>query len=432
MGAGALRVVVNNPGERLPGEMIAASGAGLDHSAALVGYGSGYRNGVDRWGSFGIGRRVFTGEVYRPVWPLGGEYLTVECRDDSEGWRERRVDVKVGAGVALTAGGALGLLAAGAGLSVGEYEYRGGAEVIRAGTPLVLADVGAGDGLRGLAEEAYGHVAVDGGGVLRFEGRSQRDTVLANAGGDAPEVELNAGAVVVRRIEVESGRDDVERSVEVVTRRPVLVGNQVVWEGRDVLAVPAGGSRDVSFALAGGDYYYAGTAEVTAGTLKANSAEDGTGADVAADVAAGVVDGGTGAGGVVRLSNGGTAVAYVLGFTVSAGEAWREGGALSYRAGGDGVGRDVVINAVFMDLHDAAVEAATERLAATGRERRAYVVGLLGQTNDAEVGAVVLRTRLGGGVKVVDAGGRWGLAGAFVVEGWRADRDGWELRLREG
>ena len=427
-----MRVVVNNPGERLPGEMIAASGAGLDHSAALVGYGSGYRNGVDRWGSFGIGRRVFTGEVYRPVWPLGGEYLTVECRDDSEGWRERRVDVKVGAGVALTAGGALGLLAAGAGLSVGEYEYRGGAEVIRAGTPLVLADVGAGDGLRGLAEEAYGHVAVDGGGVLRFEGRSQRDTVLANAGGDAPEVELNAGAVVVRRIEVESGRDDVERSVEVVTRRPVLVGNQVVWEGRDVLAVPAGGSRDVSFALAGGDYYYAGTAEVTAGTLKANSAEDGTGADVAADVAAGVVDGGTGAGGVVRLSNGGTAVAYVLGFTVSAGEAWREGGALNYRAGGDGVGRDVVINAVFMDLHDAAVEAATERLAATGRERRAYVVGLLGQTNDAEVGAVVLRTRLGGGVKVVDAGGRWGLAGAFVVEGWRADRDGWELRLREG
>ena len=422
---------VNEPGELLAREVLRATNLVRDATRVRVGLEAGFRNTVDRWGDFGIGRRVFTGRVYRPTWELGGDVMSVDCWDDSERWRRRRVTSGFAFHVTpRTVGGTFDLVAFTAGLPLGSYQARDSAEVIRSGTPLVFNSVEAGDALTSLARESFAHVVVDGGGILRLDGRGRwlRELALA-ADSDAANSPVALDSSKVRLVggQVAGETDQVERQVRLVVRRPVNTGRQIIWSGADTLAIPAGSFRNVPYLLAGTGRYYASAVQLSAGSLVANTMRDGSGVDVAATVTAIVTN--QGGGGVVRFTNIGTATAYVLSWDLIAGAAWREGNPLEGVATLEVEGRDVLIQARFVDLFSVAGRIAAERLAVTGRARSAYTLQFLDA--DGALGTVLLRLQIGQGVKVVDLGA-WGFSGAFIVEAMTLADGVWSLRLREG
>ena len=121
-------------------------------------------------GDFGIGRRVFTGFVYRPSWSPAGDVIEVECRDEGAAWRERLVRGRVVAGGGITEGRHFRNLAQWAGMATAAYQDYGGAVPVWAGPPFVQDEEALETALGRLARELYATVWVDGLGILRFEG----------------------------------------------------------------------------------------------------------------------------------------------------------------------------------------------------------------------------------------------------------------------
>ena len=404
---------------------------GLEPAGSWMGLDSAFRNTVDRWGSFGIGRRIFTGEVQGRGWTVQGELMPVFAVDASVAWRESPAALTLSPGRTRTLSGVATALALGAGIKSWRIHVLGPRRVLRTGTPLV--EVG-GAWLRVLgrfAEEVGAEVWFDERGDMWVRDIAGRQAVVDAAGGDGAVrmVAAVANGLSARSNLDSSFLDGALKSLEMFYRRPVLHGDQKLWGLSGSVFVPAEASRLVQARFDEPESYYGGAPYVHTGDLVANSDEDGTGDDLAAEIAVQVL--GTAAvGGDMQLlvKNGGLTDAWVSGFDVYSAKTWKVDlrATSGYRKDG-GVGLDDrVVVSRFLDYMAGVRGVVDDRMALEGRRRLGYEFRYRGDGHGADLAMRVLVGTL------VDVQAGWdGYVGDAFVEGYRFAPDGWTVRIRE-
>ncbi len=411
-------------------EIIAATGIAGAPDSGRHGLWHAFRNTVDRWGEFGVGRSLFVGRI-RAVEP---DYAGGRCRivaaDFTQALDGVRLHRKLAGGV--TRSGAVGAAILGwAGLLPGEYALDVG-RVLRSGAPRSVWDTSAGRALRQLQREENGLIYADGLGRIRMEAAAARESVRGQANpGAGARVTLalasGGSGAYVGGVTRDDGAGAVEREVTFRYQRAVDNGAQLIWNLNEPLAIGAAGSRLVVAANADWDVITDVATPVANTDYRATADAAGTGADVTAAVAIAVVPEAesklAGRGVVLRVSNRGAQTAYLQRLAVRAAHCWRPSGATAYRRAADdgiaaeGISRDV--DCRFIDHYAAAQQAADARFAEYARRRPQLELSLPLAT------AANLRAAIEGRLSDVVAvpAGAPGVSGAWFLEGMEL-RDG--------
>lgn len=342
----------------------------------------GFRNSLDRWGDFGVGRSLFRGRVaeIRPDRDAGVCHIV--ATDVMQRLEAIPLHRALNGGL-MRSGNVAATVLAWAGLSPHEYRLDHG-RMLLTGGPRSVWDVSAARALRRLQREEHGLIYADGLGRVRLEAASVRSAIWDHAapaslarftiegGSDA----AGAYAVGLRR---DDGSDGAEDIVTFRYRRSSDTGRQQVWDLNEPLEIPAGGEQLLLAETNTWDVIDGLAAPVSGTDYTATADAAGDGADVTADITIELLteakSGVAGRGHGVRISNGGSSAAYLQTLDLYADHCWRAQSSSAARvksAASDaslGIERGRVIDCRYADNYAAAQGAAAARLAERSQPR---------------------------------------------------------------
>ena len=272
-------------GDRVGRTLLSASGIADAPDSGRHGLWHSFRNTADRWGSFGVGRGLFRGQVTA----ISPNYADGTCRIEAADvmWRLESAQLRRSLpGGPLRSGDVAASILAWSGLASGEYRLASGRVLLTGGARSVW-EVSAARALRRLQREEHGLIYTDGQGRLRLEAATLRSDIRAH---DDPaslarvtvgDTAGNAGpyASNLRR---DDGASATEDAVVFRYRRLVDEGKQRVWSLNEPLAIDAGQER---LALAASEAW-----EAIDGALTPVAQTDYTATDDAAGAGANVTD----------------------------------------------------------------------------------------------------------------------------------------------
>ena len=403
-------------------EILAADGIVGAPASGRHGLWHRFRNTVDRWGDFSVGRSLFRGRIAGIAPDNAAGVCRITVADVMQDLEATRLHRALPGGV-MRSGNVAAAILGWAGLAAGEYAVDAG-RVLLTGGPRSVWDVSAGRALRRLQREEHGLIYVDGHGRVRLEASSVRagirghkaPTTLAKAslsdtaGGSDP---------YAANIKWDDGAAAVENPVTFRYRRLADEGSQRVWSLNEPLTLQAGEER---LALAATNAWDAidGVATPAAGTdYTATADAAGKGADVTDDVTVELVSvaasGIAGRGRMLRIRNSGTKTAYVQTLRLSASRCWRAEGITSYRAADSAASASTagLVRCRYADHYAAAQGGADARLAERSRQRPQLeaTLPLAGTAN----GRAMVEGRISDVMEVRATA--QGLGGAWLLEG---------------
>ena len=401
--------------------VLAASGIADAPDSGRHGLWHSFRNTADRWGSFGVGRGLFRGQVTT----ISPNYADGTCRIEAADvmWRLESAQLRRSLpGGPLRSGDVAASILAWSGLASGEYRLASGRVLLTGGARSVW-EVSAARALRRLQREEHGLIYTDGQGRLRLEAATLRSDIRAHddpaslARATVGDTAGNAGpyASNLRR---DDGASATEDAVVFRYRRLVDEGKQRVWSLNEPLAIDAGQER---LALAASEAW-----EAIDGALTPVAQTDYTATDDAAGAGANVTDDITvtllteaeagigGRGRMLRIRNVGTGRAYVQTLRLSANHCWRAESTTAHRAGdADASATGTLVNCRYVDNYAAAQAGAEARLVERSAPRAQVEASLpLFAASNARA---VAEGRLSDVVELRAAS--QGISGAWLLEG---------------
>ena len=402
-------------------EILSASDVGDAPQSGRHGIWHGFRNSVDRWGPFHVGRSLFNGSITAIEPDDAAGVCRVSAVDSSARLDGVRLFRQLAGGL-MRSGAVARAILDWAGLESGDIGADAG-RVLLTGGPRPVWDVSAGRALRQLQREEHGLVYVDGLGRMRLEAADVRAAIRAS---DAPtdlartSVGDTAGGSTAYASGMiwDSGAAAVETEVTFRYFRPVDNGRQQVWTLPEPLTLEPQSGETL---LATTDDYYAITGvETPAGMtdFEATANADGTGDDVTDSVAVELVaeadSAVAGRGVALRIRNDSTSIAYLQRLEVYAGHCWRASAGVAYRAdvpGDSPISR--VVECWFTDNYAAAKETAEARLndRSVARPQLGITLPLVSWANLR----AVVEARLSDVVTAQAA--TQGISGAWLLEG---------------
>ena len=387
----------------------------------------GFGNTSDRWGAFNVGRSLFSGRITA----IEPDHAAGSCRITAADVLEQLESVllyrKLDGGV-MRSGHVAAAILGWAGVASDGYALDNG-RVLLTGGPRAVWDVSAGRALRRLQREEHGLVYADGLGRVRLEAASVRAGVRSHQSPASLArfaIADTAGGTGAYAGELLRSEDTgVEDVVTFRYRRSLDAGQQQVWSLNEALEIPAEGVRLLLAAPDAWDVIDGIVAPVAGTDYTATDDAAGNGADVSSDVAVSLVaeatSGVSGKGHVLRISNSGTAPAYLQSLTLTANHCWRARSSSAARAESTAVGsaipagreRGRLIRCRYADHYAAAQGAAEVRLA-----ERSYRRALL-ELKLPLAAIANRRTAVEGRLSDVMAvrADAQGIAGAWLLEG---------------
>ncbi len=336
-----------------------------------------FGNTIDRWGAFNVGRSLFSGRITAIEPDHAAGVCRIIAADVMQQLESVPLHRKLDGGV-MRSGHVAAAILGWAGVSSDGYALDSG-RVLLTGGPRAVWDVSAGRALRRLQREEHGLIYADGLGRVRFEAASVRAGVrshqtpgsLARFAIADTAAGTDAYAAGLRR-----GEDTgVEDAVTFRYRRSSDAGQQQVWSLNEPLEIPAGGEQLLLAAPDAWDVIDGIVAPVSGTDYTATDDAAGNGADVSGDVAVSLVaeatSGVSGKGHVLRISNTGTATAYLQKLELTANHCWRARSSSAARAQSAAAGsvtpaeleRGRLVRCRYADHYAAAQSAAEARLA---------------------------------------------------------------------
>ena len=205
-------------------------------------------------------------------------------------------------------------------------------------------------------------------------------------------------------------------------RRLVDDGPQKVWNLNEPLAIDAGQERLILAASEAWEAIDGVQTPVAQTDYTATDDAAGTGADVTGDITVELLtetsSGVGGRGRMLRISNAGTARAYVQTLSLSADHCWRAESTTAHRAGAaDASASGTLVSCRYVDNYAAAQAGAETRLAERSR-RRGHLAATLPLSARSNSHAVV-EGRLSDVVEVQAE--QQGFSGAWLLEGMETD-----------
>ena len=407
-------------------EILVADGIVGAPASGRHGLWHGFRNVVDRWGDFSVGRSLFRGRITA----IAPDYAAGVCRITAGDVMRQIAETRLYRalpGGPMRSGNVAAAILGWAGLAPADYAVDGG-RLFLTGGPRSVWDVSVGRALRRLQREEHGLIYADGRGRVRLETASVRAGIRGHddpallakvslsdtAGGSDP---YAAG------IKWDDGAAAVESAVTFRYRRLADEGSQRVWSLNEPLTLQAGEERLV---LAATDAWDAIDDVVTPAASTDYTATDdgaGAGADVTGDITVELLSeaesGVAGRGRMLRVRNNGANTAYVQTLRMSAGHCWRAEGTTSHRAPdfrpGDAAASRTggLVRCRYADHYAAAQSGAEARLAERARQRPQLeaTLPLAGTAN----GRAAVEGRISDVVKIQAAA--QGIGGAWLLEG---------------
>ena len=334
-----------------------------------------FRNTVDRWGDFSVGRSLFRGRITAIAPDYADGVCHITAADVIQRLEDTRLHRALPGGV-MRSGNVAAAILDWAGLAPDEYALDDG-RILLTGGPRSVWDVSAGRALRRLQREEHGLIYADGRGRVRLEASSVRAAIR-----DHSDPTMLAKVVVSDTADEEGphiaglrrndGAADVEQTVAFRYRRLADEGMQRVWSLNESLTLNAGDERLV-LAATGAWNTIDGVLTPVAGTdYTATDDAAGSGTDVTDDIAVEVLSesesGVAGRGRMLRLRNDGADTAYVQTLRLSASHCWGAESTTSHRAGNaDAADPAGLVRCQYTDHYAAAQSGAEARLAERSR-----------------------------------------------------------------
>ncbi len=414
-------------------EILAATGIADSPDSGRHGLWHGFRSSQDTWADFAVGRTLFSGHItgIEPDFDSGVCHVAAEdvCHRLDDAPLHRAL-----AGGLMRSGNVAAAILGWAGLLPHEYALDDG-RLLLTGGPRSVWDVSAARALRRLQREEHGFIYADGLGRVRLEAASVRSDIRDHLDpaalarftiGDT----AVAGDPYAAGMKRHDGADAVDDAVTFRYRRSLDSGRQRVWSLNEALEIPAGSEQLVLAATDAWDAI-AGLQTPVAGTdYRATDDAAGVGTDVTGDITVAVLSesesGIAGRGQVMRITNAGTAPAYLQALDLHADHCWRTQSSSAARAESTAAeaplntGRGQLVNCRYTDNY-AAAEARLAEYSGP-RQHLEVVLPLLSAANHRSVTEGSLSD-----VVEVQAEAL-GIAGAWLLEGMalnvRAGGDG--------
>ena len=405
-------------------ELVAATGISDAPDSGRHGLWHGFRNTVDRWGDFSVGRTLFCGRINA----IEPDYERATCRITAGDVLQRVDGIPLSrnlSGGPMRSGAVAAAILGWAGLEASDYAVDTG-RLLLSGGPRAVWEVTAGRALRRLQREENGLLYVDGLGRVRLEAGSVRAAIRNHADPTALAKVAVSGVAgganpFASSLRWDDGAGAVENQVTFRYQRSADNGRQLVWSLNEPLAVAAGGNRLVLAATDDWDVVTDLATPAADTDYQATDDAAGDGSDVTGDVSVAVLaeadSGVAGRGATLRVSNAGAQTAYLQLLNLYAAHGWRPSGATGYqRAAHPATGEQSPARVVicrYVDHYAAAQDAADARFAERSRRRPQLEVSL------PLLGAANLRAALEGRLsEVITApAGAAGAAGAWFLEG---------------
>lgn len=382
-----------------------------------------YRNTVDRWGDFSVGRTLFTGRITA----IAPDYAAGKCRiaaaDALRPLESARL-YRALAGGPMRSGSVAAAILGWAGLAPADYALDAG-RVLLTGGPRAVWDKSALAALRRVQREEHGLIYADGLGRIRLEAAAVRSAIRRRANPTAPARFAIAAASAgpgpyAADLLWNDGAAAVEKRVSFRYRRPVDAGRQTVWRLSEPLAIAPQDELCILATAASWDVIQNIANPVAAADYGATTAADGTGTDATgwltvtplAEARSGI----SGRGVMLRIHNSGAQTAYLHRLRLHAAHSWQPGDFATHRAAATDAGAADpagAVNCRYADHYAAAQGAAADRLAERSRQRPQLAVTL--PLSAAANRRAALEGRMSDLVAVAAA--PQGIAGAWLLEG---------------
>ena len=381
----------------------------------------GFRNMVDRWGDFSVGRSLFRGRITAIDPDYAAGVCRITARDVLQRIEETRLYRALPGGL-MRSGNVAAAILGWAGLAPADHAVDGG-RLLLTGGPRSVWDVSAGRALRRLQREEHGLIYADGRGRVRLETASVRAGIRGHsdpmmlaktslsdtAGGPDP---------YAADIQWDDGAGEVEKTVTFRYRRLADEGLQRVWSLNEPLTLQAGEERLVLAATDAWDAIDAVATPAAGADYTATDDAAGSGTDVTDSIMVELLSetdsGVAGRGRIIRVRNGGANTAYVQTLRVSASHCWRAEGTTSHRAGAaDATASGGLVRCHYTDNYAAAQAGAEARLAERSRQRPQLEVTL--PLAGAANGRAMAEGRISDVVEVQATA--QGISGAWLLEG---------------
>ena len=402
-------------------EILTADGIADAPRSGRHGLWRGFRNSVDRWGEFSVGRSLFRGRITA----IAPDYAAGVCRitasDVVQEIEATRLYRALPGGL-MRSGNVAAAILGWAGVAPADYAVAGG-RLLLTGGPRSVWDVAVGQALQRVQREEHGLIYADGRGHVRLETSAVRagirahndPTQLAKASLSDTVVGSEAYAA---RLKWDDGAAAVENSVSFRYRRPADEGLQRVWSLNEPLTLPAGEERLLLAATDAWDAIDGALAPVAGTDYTATDDRAGAGADVTGNITVELLSeaasGVAGRGRMLRIRNDGNSAAYVQTLRLSASHCWRAAGATAHRAGAAlGPAPGGLVRCRYTDNYAAARAGAEARLAERSRQRPQLEATL------PLAGAANARAALEGRISDVAEvrAATQGISGAWLLEG---------------
>ena len=405
--------------------VLAASGIPDAPSSGRHGLWHSFRNTADRWGGFGVGRGLFRGQVTAISPDFSAGTCRIEAADVTQRLRSVRLRRTLPGGP-MRSGDVAASILAWSGLSPGEYRLDSGRVLLTGGARSVW-EVSAARALRRLQREEHGLIYTDGHGRVRLESATQRSDIRSHADPASlatTTVTDTAGGVspYASNLRWDDGAPAMEEATVFRYRRLVDDGPQKVWNLNEPLAIDAGQERLILAASEAWEAIDGVQTPVAQTDYTATDDAAGTGADVTGNITVELLtetsSGVGGRGRMLRISNAGTARAYVQTLSLSANSCWRAESTTAHRAGAaDASASGTLVSCRYVDNYAAAQAGAEARLAERSRQR-GHLEATLPLSARSNSHAVV-EGRLSDVVEVQAE--QQGISGAWLLEGVEID-----------
>ena len=404
-------------------EILAAGSIAGAPASGRHGLWRGFRNTVDRWGDFGVGRSLFSGRItaIRPDYAAGKCWIT--AADALRRLESVRL-YRALSGGPMRAGDVAAAILGWAGLAPADYALDSG-RMLLTGGPRSVWDVPASRALRRVQQEEHGLIYADGLGRIRLEAASVRAAVRSH---NAPTTlarfsiadNSDSAGPYAAALRWNDGAASVAKRAIFSYRRPADNGRQPVWSLAEPLAVAAQDEARILATADGWDVIQDVATPVANTDYQATNNADGTGADATGWITvaplAEAQSGVSGRGIMLRVRNSGTQTAYLHRLRLYAAHSWELGDAATHRAAAPDTGDDApagVVRCRYADNYAAAQGAAESRLAERSRQRPQLAVTL--PLSAAANGRAAAEGRVSDVVEVQAAA--QGIAGAWLLEG---------------
>ena len=381
----------------------------------------GFRNLVDRWGDFSVGRSLFHGRITA----IAPDYAAGVCRITASDVMQRIAEARLYRalpGGPMRSGNVAAAILGWAGLAPTDYAVEGGRRLLTGG-PRSVWDVSVGLALRRLQREEHGLIYADGRGRVRLETASVRAGIRGHHDPALlAKVSLSDTAdgsdPYAAGIKWDDGATAVESAVTFRYRRLADQGSQRVWSLNEPLTLQAGAERLILAATEAWDAIDGVVAPAARTDYTATDDADGLGADVTDDITVELLSeadsGVAGRGRMLRVRNNGENAAYVQTLRISARHCWRAEGATSHRAGAASASRTGgLVRCRYADNYAAAQAGAEARLAERSRQRPQLEVTL--PLASPANGPAAVEGRISDVVEIRAAA--QGIGGAWLLEG---------------